>query len=325
MFTMREKRRAFTLVELLVVIAIIGTLVALLLPAVQAAREAARRAQCTNNLRQMGLAILNHEGTRKHFPISISMWNETGCTPPAGNGTSGKGWIVETLPFAEETAQYESLRIGFTGDFWRGNQGMKNPDPAFREALTRKPSWLSCPTDPASQRTFTDIWHYGDRNIPVAVTSYKGVLGDNVIWPQATIHQTGFPDDCHNTCRPCRGIFYRNTWYRPVRIRNVRDGMSKTMMAGEAVAEQDYHSAAYHADGDWAATNGPINYFDETSDPRQLRARWYDFRTFRSRHPGGAHFVYGDGSTKFLNEAIDLRVYQAESTRAGGEVSQADL
>jgi type II secretory pathway pseudopilin PulG len=313
---------------LLVVIAIIGVLVALLLPAVQSAREAARRVQCANNLRQMALAVLNHEGAKKHFPFSISMWDESRThdnqdlqPPDTLQGFSGKGWIAELLPFSEELGQYDSLKPGFTGHFGNGF-GMK--DPAVLDALQRKPPWLSCPTDPNATRVSTTIYHYGDprglRGTPIAVTSYKGVLGDNVIWPQSTIHLDGFPVDCHNNYTPCRGIFYRNTYYRPVKLRNVRDGTSKTIMIGEAVADQDLHAAAYHADGDWASTNGPLNYFRSEYQPLQVWQEWYNFRTFRSLHPSGAQFARVDGSVQFVIDSIDLKLYQALSTRAGNEV-----
>jgi hypothetical protein len=146
------------------------------------------------------------------------------------------------------------------------------------------------------------------------------VLGDNVIWPSHTIWLDGFPLDCHRTYDPCRGIFYRNSYARPVKLNNIKDGTSNTIMIGEAVAGQDLHSAWFFADGDWAATNGPVNYFRNEYQPLQVWQEWYNFRTFRSLHPGGCQFARVDGSVHYVQEDIELKLYQAISTRAGGEV-----
>ncbi len=159
---MKKTRFGFTLVELLVVIAIIGILVALLLPAVQTAREAARRMQCTNNVKQIGLAILNFESAQKTLPTSVSMWNEARVLQNSGgprsvaaatSDFSGRGWICAILPYAEEQAQYDQLSVGFVGNFYQ-NSGMKTNDPRLRAALAVKPSWLTCPSDPSSQAPF---------------------------------------------------------------------------------------------------------------------------------------------------------------------------
>ena len=114
----RGKANGFTLVELLVVIAIIGILVALLLPAIQAAREAARRSACTNNLKNLGLAVLNHHDSKKHFPVNMGMYLDT---VPAGTEQPAVGWIVNTLPELEEQALFNKFKQGgaFEGSFAR--------------------------------------------------------------------------------------------------------------------------------------------------------------------------------------------------------------
>ena len=162
------RKRAFTLVELLVVIAIIGTLVALLLPAVQAAREAARRMSCSNNLKNLGLAVLNYVDTHNHLPYSITMWGWQEGSPPGGInpaegihgrnngglGYSGRGWIVEILPQLEQQASYERIQSGIEASRGRDFRarvgtsfGMAHLD--IREIVTRQLPVLTCPSDPS--------------------------------------------------------------------------------------------------------------------------------------------------------------------------------
>ena len=314
----------FTLVELLVVIAIIGILVALLLPAVQAAREAARRTSCSNNLRNVGLAITNYENVNKVFPISIGQWpeefsrNGQWIGPTGGSATySGKGWIPSILPYMEEQALFDGLSPGFEGEFTDG-QGMKRVE--IREFVRQKPQILTCPSDPTAAEPSTEQWHWP--NIEVAVTSYKGVLGDSVIWPQATVYTDGSLPDCHNRLG-CRGLFWRNNYFEPIALRMITDGTTKTFLVGESVLEQDYHSAAYFADGDWASCSVPLNVFND-GDTQTIRNEWYLGRSFRSLHPGGAHFAMADASVQFVNEGIQHEVYRGLSTRDGGEVVSLD-
>ena len=133
-------RRGFTLVELLVVIAIIGVLVALLLPAIQAAREAARRTSCSNNLKNLGLAILNHHDVRKSFPISHGAFS----VPEASVPQSGVGWIIETLPQLEQQPLYDRFKQGgaFEGQF-RQNLALNRSVPNLGLASTK--NGISCP------------------------------------------------------------------------------------------------------------------------------------------------------------------------------------
>lgn len=335
-----NKRRGdgFTLVELLVVIAIIGILVSLLLPAVNAARAAARRTQCQNNLRNLGLGILNFESATREFPSSVGQWEEEfkrtvgSCSPPRGqwvgpNGGSragkysGKGWIVDVLPYMEEQALHDAMNAGFDTMFRDPYRlGMRRQDvPQLVEALKQQPSWLACPSDPSSIGTSTEQFHWEGKEI--AVTAYKGVLGDAVVGCGTVPNiswRDGSEGDCHRSLG-CRGFFWRNSYFSPVKLRQVKDGMSKTMLVGEGVVKQDFHSAAYFADGDWASANVPLNYFVFPDDPNSVKNLWYDVRSFRSLHAGGAHFVYGDNSVRFLNEGIDHSAYRAMSTRTGRE------
>ncbi|MCC6493449.1 MAG: DUF1559 domain-containing protein [Pirellulales bacterium] len=328
----------FTLVELLVVIAIIGVLVALLLPAVQAAREAARRMSCGNSLKQIALATLNYADAKQHLPDSISMWPEDmdaggqWLGPPDGKmdpknggpGYSGRGWMVEILPQMEQQAMYTGIMAGLATakgkTKWgppRGANGTGMGAPEIRQYLKQQMPWLTCPSDPdAIPRG--DVWHWKPEI--VAVGSYKGVLGDTVIWSGSTIWQDGTLPDCHNNVSGCNGMFWRTTYWAPISLKDVTDGQSNTFMVGESVVLQDYHAAALFADGDWASCNSPLNFFITGVTPEELQNdHWYDTRGFRSLHPGGANFAMGDGSVQFVQEGIDHKLYRALSTRNGDE------
>ena len=354
-------RRGFTLVELLVVIAIIGVLVALLLPAVQAARESARRMSCQNKLKQIGLACQTHHDVQKHFPTSVGQWAEerdiTGkwIGPDGGSrdrnnggpGWSGHGWITQILPQVEEQALYDGMKEGFTGNFNARGSGRGMGKRVIRPLVEQQLAVFSCPSDPSavvSQEQFHWV-SGGTSGIPIATTSYKGCIGDSIIpegegGAQAPGERNGpfgqadsldLPDytrvgspNCHNTA-DCNGVIWRNTYFRPVALRHVIDGASKTIVAGECVVSQDFHSAAYFADGDWATAGIPLNYFEFDANPDDIKQEWYKFRGFKSLHPGGAQFVYGDGSVHFLQEDISTAAYRSLATRNGEEVFGENL
>jgi prepilin-type processing-associated H-X9-DG protein len=155
--------------------------------------------------------------------------------------------------------------------------------------------------------------------ILVATGSYKGVLGDNVVWAQYTSHQDGSLPDCHNNISGCNGLFWRTAYYRQLKLKDITDGQSKTFMVGECVVSQDFHSAALFADGDWASCNVPLNFFIIGPEQKVID-NWYELRGFRSVHPGGAQFVLADGSVHFVPEGIDHKVYRGLATRNGEEV-----
>ena len=339
----------FTLVELLVVIAIIGVLVALLLPAVQAAREAARRMSCVNNIKNVALANHNYHDANDHLPFDVfdgrfgaeETRNPDGSTTPGSpsefkrnKNFNGRGWIVSVLPFLELQNFFDSLKPGFDDpsapsmNFAASNnngRGMGRPE--IRALLRTQLPILTCPSDPDAIPTVGFFpW---PSQAEIAATSYKGVAGDTAVGERFgydgpwTDPEFGTSPDCFETLG-CNGLFWKMGYYDPIPFRRITDGLSNTLMIGESVASQDPHSSAYHSEGDWASCNMQFNYFSP-SDFKTIQStlEWADVRGFRSLHPGGGNFAMADASVRFVNEGIDHQLYRALSTKDGGEISQA--
>ena len=291
--------RGFTLVELLVVIAINAMLVTLLLPAVQAARESARRAQCMNNLRNIGLAVQNFHSAQGKLPSSHRFE-----TQPDSKNRSGRGWITMILPFMEEQPKYDLLEPFFDGHFG-GNTGINAPEVAH--IIATPISIFRCPSA-STPDTSTKQYQWTGKD--VAVTNYKGVIGNTKMGGQGV----GTPD-CHRG-PDCRGLFWRFSYLRTIRFKNISDGLSKTFLAGEDLPRYNYHSALYYGNGDYSSTHFPLNVKPIPPNP----ADWPLSMTFRSDHPGGAYFALLDGTVAFINDGIDFDTYRYLSTRNGGEL-----
>jgi prepilin-type N-terminal cleavage/methylation domain-containing protein/prepilin-type processing-associated H-X9-DG protein len=299
-------RTGFTLIELLVVLAIIALLIGLLLPAVQKVREAAARAKCSNHLKQIALAAHNHHDALGYFPTGHSPWVE----PSAARGPfHGRGWLLEVLPYLEQSALYRQLEPTRVGDMFL-DHGLWSP--ATRHLLSAHVPVLHCPSDPSSRDPDLATRQYQLEGIAVEMTNYKGVLGDTRVGGEMSTFDG--PEDCHQRSG-CNGVFYRNNYQDRPRLTSVRDGTSNTLLVGEDVPQFNYHSAAFYANGDWASCHVPLNHMPNPKD-------WPDAISFRSRHPNGANFARADGSVRFVSQAIDHDHYRAACTKAGGEVTQ---
>ncbi len=310
-----HKSHGFTLVELLVVIAIIGILIALLLPAVQAAREAARRMQCSNNLKQIGLALHNYHTAHGVLPYASG----EGRGPNAPDAWGGI-WCTMILPYLEQQALYDAI------DF---NLHHKN----LPEHIVKTPIPVyACPSDAGGADAILE-GRFARDNPPVAMG----------LWYTASIGPT-HPDQClfcpdqtpksDNWC--CQGwnfgtdagggfprgssvgMFGRYKW-PVIGFAQVRDGLSNTLMVGETLPRQCSFISAFAPNFNVSPTNIPLNTF--VSNEQKPNEDWYRVCGFKSRHPGGANFVLGDGSVHFISETIDFRLFNALGTRAGGEAA----
>jgi len=333
-----NRRAAFTLVELLVVIAIIGILVSLLLPAVNAAREAARRTQCANNIRQLGLAMHNYHAAIGEFPWGFSHNRVESC----GNRPGFDGYCVWTdpylnymmflYPFMEQTALYDGIDL-VTYNNWHTMPshiiGHVNP-------------MLLCPSDDGPEMLPKGTLPLSTSVNDIAKSNYLGVFHGH-LW-----RDLSRPGD--KSLKATFGINYG------ARIAHITDGTSKTMVMAEYVRGTDtdlrgsYHSEAASgcclfteltpnssapdvllANKEWCDEGLGHNRPDLNLPCRQggidfVLAKQFGSNTATSRsyHPGGVHILMADDGVRFLNETIDLITWRALGTIAGAEVVSID-
>lgn len=349
----QSSRHGFTLVELLVVIAIIGILVALLLPAVQAAREAARRMSCSNNLKQIALAIHNYHDTHKVFPPIRGGQLVNGGTQPFGATVTSypgcPGWFNSTawswraliLPFVEQQPLYDTINFSTIRD---------------TTCYSSQPAWTG-PTDP-NQVVIpgyicpSESWSQVGSNAP---TNYAGIWGSDA--------------NAFNSNRSRLGVFGMGSTVTSVPMASILDGTSNTAMVGEVYrgvpywrttgashtgqrcdrwivetgycgADTSYPPNTYKLSQAACATRAPISIADNsnnTVNPAQCPNKnccpdiveWVDNhnngnrgrRPISSQHPGGALAAYADGGVKFVPETVDTTVWRGTGTRIGGESS----
>jgi prepilin-type N-terminal cleavage/methylation domain-containing protein len=334
--THRNRSRGFTLVELLVVIAIIGVLVGLLLPAVQAAREAARRMSCSNNLKQLGLALHNYESTYKRFPagrLSLgTLLNWTPATYVQDPQVRNMHGLVSILPFIEQQNMYDQFNLnGAFGNYVQvSNSPIAQPD-----AIASGNGALSsivmesfrCPSDGGIPEILPS-GHYspdlGAGGILAQKTNYDFIM------PHTTLGYYNF----HNrSSTNTRYVFGENSF---TRIASITDGTSNTLAMGEMTLELFNGVTSAWSYAGWVSVGiDPVgawnltfpgqglniwNYNNSASalnNTRGRRASWYNAA---SLHPGGVQFVLADGAVRFISETIDIPSLTNLSRMADGQV-----
>ena len=320
-------RRGFTLVELLVVIAIIGILVGLLLPAVQAAREAARRMQCSNNVKQLSLAFHNYHDTFRNFPINFAWRSRPGLGGggPAISDT-GKSWLQMVLPFIEQTSLFNSIDFRFGLRVTGGIPGDAAAIQRNRAAAATVIQTYLCPSDGQhengllSQRSdtvaSTELW---------AVTNYKACAGSNwnagvFAWTNNLGGRNGGNSDGLNAGNGVLCSNQQNT--NPItRMRDLTDGTSNTFIIGEALPNLSQWNWWYNPNAVTATTAIPLN--------RALRVAraigdWPNNYNFNSRHTGGGNFGMGDGGVRFVSDNVATDIYRGYATISSGEIVTMD-
>jgi prepilin-type N-terminal cleavage/methylation domain-containing protein/prepilin-type processing-associated H-X9-DG protein len=297
--TNHPKSAAFTLVELLVVITIIGILIALLLPAVQAAREAARRMQCGNNFKQVGLGLHGYHAVKGCFPTGMTnqYW----------------GWTTFLLPYIERQGVYDLF------DF---NQGYWTAAPCRNREATR--TWITaylCPSDPQSQGAMPANGAAVSSGTPTELAGLSNMCGvsDSVDWTDGATFPRKFPEP--------DGIFGGD---QACTIADIKDGTSNTLAVGEvtgggAGTKLGNFWTTWNLNDTLEGINGPNTNPGGTYPPDKYGpGSGVELAGFASFHPGGCNFALADGSTHFISQNIARNTLAALTTRNGPSKSNID-
>lgn len=313
----RHPHHGFTLVELLVVIAIIGLLIALLLPAVQAARAAARRIECANHLKQIGLALLNYHAANESFPPG-NVIAEAGICPGSGSpivSQDGANWLLSILPYTEERALFEGY------DFGSLNEGV--PNRRVRETFV---ATFACPSDLDANRPLVPGAGPASAyqmNIPYMPGSYRGVSGrsDGLRFLDSP-EFASYPEHWRG---PLHAVGAQG--FTAERMKAIRDGTSHTLFVGESTTSTSPQWRTF-----WAYSFGYFSLSAVAPQPRVLLGD-YDRcaasegtgrdkpckRGWGAFHPGGLNFLLCDGSVRFVLADVDPELLARLATIAGDE------
>jgi prepilin-type N-terminal cleavage/methylation domain-containing protein len=330
-----EFRRAFTLVELLVVIAIIGVLVALLLPAVQAAREAARRTQCSNNLKQIGIALHNHHDALLTLPPGGTYYGDC-CNPKTYTN-----WAIEILPFMEQLPLYSRYRQNevnvSANNVSVGQQRVKSYDCPSDTMIGKLEVPASGPIGASNK-----LMHSSYRAVSGKMNLLSGFHAawdshEPQLWPgkvmdhqyKSLLHSIGLS---YNNAPAGTGP--HNNMGGAEKLKDATDGLSNTLMLGEYTTRSTTNRGTF-----WAYTYASYNQSSVGSESR-LYGKHYGKsdtdktacwglpgvqkdqpckRAFNSEHPAGSNWTLGDGSVKFISFSVDINLLQNMATMAGGE------
>ncbi len=319
--------RGFTLIELLVVIAIIGVLVALLLPAVQTAREAARRSSCTNNLKQLGLGLHVYHDTQQKFPPGGIWW--TNSPSNANNWAKNRGSLLYyILPFIELDSLYNQFDPEQTIAYQQHASPPTNGSPYLAGTLV---TTFRCPSDDSPLMNRAAI--NGVPTGSLATFSYAASKGPTRTGnnPQGKCPERAAWDtyNLSTNDRTPAGPFTRLGRFYQSTMRDVQDGLSNTLFMGEVRSDCTYHIMRGWAHS--SCTQGmistiyPMNFDSCTTDQSNGACRWWgNWSTefaFKSRHSGGVQFCFGDGSVHFLSDQIAHWTYQHLGGMADSQVT----
>jgi prepilin-type N-terminal cleavage/methylation domain-containing protein/prepilin-type processing-associated H-X9-DG protein len=307
-----RSRTGFTLIELLVVIAIIAILIALLVPAVQKVREAAARAQCENNMKQIILAAHSYHDEHAHFPPNSQ--DEGGWNWSYQQNARSWSWIARLLPYLEQGDLYSQANID-ANTFLQSQQYIQIGIATF-----------FCPSD--NSRTLNPDNNRanlgqiaGSPFTAAAMSNYKGVTGDCWCWG-TYVNKCDYDGICDGLTYG-DGVFYRDNSKQPTRINMITDGTSNTFFLGEDVPELDAHCSWPYANGTLGTCAIPPNVMAPPAG-NDIYTGWPWLYSFRSRHQDGLNFALADGSVRFISASINLTTYRAAATIKSGDTVNLD-
>ena len=312
-------RQGFTLIELLVVIAIIAVLIGLLVPAVQKVREAANRMSCGNNLKQLAIAVHSYGDSMGSLPHNGSRSFTTQGQSCCGTSAPRWSWLARVLPYIEQEALFKQADVSDITNL--------DANATVLAAIATPIKSIRCPSD-ITPATRTDAANIGTT---VGLTSYKGVSGGN--WGDGEARWlSGTPNGpfsgpvgttSHSGINNGNGMFFRGDYLRKLKLTDILDGTSNTLMLGEDVGAMNQHVS-------WPYSNNAVGTCGIAINSKQANGAayaisdWPNVYSFRSLHSGGAQFALADASVRFVRESANITSYRSLCSIQGGEQASSD-